>query len=118
MMLEGAVMQAPLAASCRTCQLKSWSGVDRCSRGVLASTSSKVSDFCTVMVSMTSKSSLHHTSLSAVTLFLQNKMNSSDLVSDALSSHRYATSMVDVIWDQGHEQFCNACCSSGQNLSH
>ncbi|CAL5222438.1 g4801 [Coccomyxa viridis] len=34
-------MQAPPAASCRTCHLKSWSGVERCSRGGLASTSSK-----------------------------------------------------------------------------
>ena len=51
-MLEGALMQAATVASCRTCHLKSWSGVDRCSRGVLASSSSKVSDFCTVMVSI------------------------------------------------------------------
>lgn len=51
-MLEGAVMQAATVASCRTCHLKSWSGVDRCNRGVLASTSLKVSDFCIVLVSI------------------------------------------------------------------
>jgi len=51
-MLEGAVMQIPTASSCRACHLKSWNGVERCNRGVLASTSSKVGDFCTVIVGL------------------------------------------------------------------
>ena len=41
-MLEGAILPTPTATSCRMCYLKSWNGVDRCSRGGLASTSSKV----------------------------------------------------------------------------
>ena len=42
MTLEGPVMQMATGASCRACHMQSWSGVERCNRGKLASTSSKV----------------------------------------------------------------------------
>ncbi|CAK0787442.1 hypothetical protein CVIRNUC_010662 [Coccomyxa viridis] len=41
--LGGAALQMPVAASCRRCHMNSWSAVERCYRGVLASTSSTVS---------------------------------------------------------------------------
>ena len=52
-MLEGALMQAPLAACCRMCHSKSWLGVERCNREGLASTSSKVNEFRYLMVCIT-----------------------------------------------------------------
>ena len=39
-------MQMPVAASCRRCHMNSWSAVQRCHRGVLASTSSTVWALC------------------------------------------------------------------------
>ena len=39
-------MQMPVAASCRWCHMKSWSAVERCHRGVLASTSFTVGTLC------------------------------------------------------------------------
>ena len=44
MALEGSVMQMATGASCRACHMQSWSGVERCNRGKLASTSSKVGE--------------------------------------------------------------------------
>lgn len=59
MMLEGAVMQAPAAVSSRKCLSKSWNGVERCNRGLLASTSSRVSKFSAVIARNTAIQALN-----------------------------------------------------------